>query len=84
MAMVSRHCFGTHIFGIGPVFDYLDFVTDIPGFKVELASNGEQGYMRTAILSHLSRYVRDNPGTLKSGRTQEQMLDEWISLRNKK
>lgn len=80
--MTSRMCFNSFIiFGIQPVFDYLDFVSDFPGFKHEMVSLGESGYMRKTMLRHLDRYVRDNPGVLKSGRTQEQMLDEWISLR---
>jgi len=81
--MISRMCFGMMCFGITPVFDYLDYVSDFPGFKHDLVSNGDKGWMRPAMLSHLARYVRDNPGTLKSGRTQEQMLDEWISLRTR-
>ena len=81
--MISRMCFSTLVFGITPVFDYLDYVSDFPGFSHDLVSNGDKGWMRPAMLSHLDRYVRDNPGTLKSGRTQEQMLDEWISLRTR-
>ena len=74
-------CFGLHVFGMEPIFQYLDYVTNFAGFSLELVENTEAGFMRASVLSHLSRYVRDNPGTLKSGRTLEQMLDEWIKRR---
>jgi hypothetical protein len=73
---------GLHNFGIEPVFEYLDFVTDFAGFEFKQVENTEAGFMRPGVMAALSRYVRDNPGVLRSGRTTEQILDEWIKSRS--
>lgn len=83
MLVSQKSCFGLLVFGISPVFEYLDYVTDIPGFEPKLASRGDGGYMRSGVLSALTRYVRDNPGTKKCGKSEEEMLDAWIEQKMK-
>jgi len=77
-----RLCFGSAVFGIEPVFDYLDYVTDIPGFHPRYVSHGDSGYMRGDMLACLNRYVSQHPGTKKCGMAIEQMLDAWIKRKS--
>jgi hypothetical protein len=81
-----RLCFGSAVFGIEPVYDYLDYITDIPGFNLRYVSwspdNGGYGSMRHDMLACLERYVSQHPGTKKCGMAIEQMLDAWIKRKS--
>lgn len=75
-----RLCFGLHIMGIEPVMDYLDYVTDIPGFHHRYLETDSD--MRAAMLGCLDRYTTTHPGTKKCNMSIEEMLDTWIKRKS--
>ncbi len=71
--------FTSNPYSLDAIFDYLDFITDFGGFDTSKVEPG--GFLRTSILSHLTRYTTDHPGTMRHGKSLEEVLDLWIVAR---